>query len=66
MVEIEEATVDQLHRAFESGDLTSRELVEQYLERIDAYDQAGPELNSIIEVNDAAVDRADELDAKFA
>ncbi|WP_254546922.1 amidase [Halomarina pelagica] len=66
MVEIEEATVDQLHRAFESGDLTSRALVEHYLERIEAYDRSGPELNSIIEVNDAAVDRADELDETFA
>jgi amidase len=66
MDKIEEATVDQLHRAFESGDLTSRGLVEYYLERIDAYDREGPELNSIIELNDAAVDHADELDTKFA
>lgn len=66
MPEIEEATVDQLHRAFESGELTSRDLVERYLDRIEAYDRNGPELNSIVEVNDAAVDRADELDKKFA
>ncbi|WP_101296772.1 amidase [Halegenticoccus soli] len=63
--ELEEATIDEIHRAFESGDLTSRELVERYLERIDAYDRAGPELNSVILVNDRAADRAAELDAEF-
>ncbi|RBI60516.1 amidase [halophilic archaeon] len=46
--------------------MTSRDLVEQYLQRIDTYDRDGPELNSIIEINDAAVDRADELDEKFS
>ena len=63
--QVEEATVDQIHRAFESGDLTSRELVEQYHQRIDAYDRDGPELNSIIDINDNATDRANELDQKF-
>lgn len=62
---VEEATVDQIHRAFESGNLTSQELIKRYIQRIEAYDCDGPELNSIIEVNDTAPDRAEELDQKF-
>ncbi|MFB9807889.1 amidase [Haladaptatus pallidirubidus] len=64
--EPEEATIAQIHRGFESGTITSRDLVEHYHQRIDAYDQNGPELNSIIEINNAAVDRAEELDKKFS
>lgn len=63
--EVEEATVDQIHRAFEAGILMSRDLVEQYLRRIEAYDRDGPELNSIITINDNATDRAHELDQRF-
>lgn len=62
---IEEATIDRIHRAFEAGTLTSEELVERYLERIDAYDRAGPELNSIVTVNEAASERAADLDRTF-
>ncbi|WP_129113449.1 amidase [Halegenticoccus tardaugens] len=62
---LEEATIDEIHRAFEAGELTSRGLVTQYLERINAYDDDGPALNSILLVNDTAVDRAFELDVHF-
>lgn len=63
---IEEATIDQIHRAFEAGTLTSEELVDRYLKRIDAYDRDGPELNSIVTVNETASERAVELDQTFA
>ncbi|MFC6719889.1 amidase [Natrialbaceae archaeon GCM10025810] len=63
---IEEATVNEIHRAFESGELTSEDLVEQYLKRIEAYDSSGPELNSIQTINDNAIDRAAELDQTFS
>lgn len=63
---IEEAAIDQLHRAFEAGTLTSEGLVDRYLERIEAYDRDGPELNSIVTVNEAASERAAELDRTFA
>ena len=65
-VTLEEATISQFHRAFEAGTLTSEALVERYLERIDAYDRNGPELNSIITVNEDASKRAAELDRTFA
>jgi Asp-tRNA(Asn)/Glu-tRNA(Gln) amidotransferase A subunit family amidase len=57
-----ETTIDDVHDAMEAGEITSQELVERYLDRIDRYDRNGPELNSIITVNKAASDRAAELD----
>lgn len=63
--ELVEATVDEIHDAMEVGELTSQELVEGYIERIERYDRDGPELNSIITVNDTAVDRAAELDEQL-
>lgn len=60
--EIIEATIDEIHSAMETGELTSEELVSRYIDRIDAYDQDGPGLNSVITVNEDAVERAAELD----
>jgi len=57
-----EATIDDIHEAMKAGDVTSRELVNGYLERIERYDRNGPELNGIVTVNDAAPERATELD----
>ncbi|XVH33545.1 amidase (plasmid) [Haloferacaceae archaeon DSL9] len=64
-VDILETTIDEIHEAFESGTLTSAALVERYLDRIRAYDRAGPELNSIITVNPNAKDEAAELDRRY-
>jgi amidase len=63
---VSETTIGQIHRAFEAGTLTAEALVERYVERIDAYDTGGPELNAIVTVNDEATDRAAELDRTFA
>jgi amidase len=62
-VRVEETTIADLHAAMRAGELTSRALVENYLQRIDAYDRSGPALNSILGVNERARERADELDA---
>ena len=61
-----ETTIDEVHAAFEAEQLTCRELVEGYLARIEAYDQAGPALNAIRLVNPRAVEEAEALDAAFA
>jgi len=63
---ITELTVAQTHELLERGALTSEALVERYLDRIEAYDDSGPELGAVITVNDNASDRASELDAAFA
>ena len=61
-----EATIADVHAAFGSGELTCRTLVQRYIDRIEAYDQTGPNLNAIQVVNPRALERADELDAAYA
>ena len=61
--ELEEATIDGIHAAMRSGALTSRELVDGYLDRIEAIDRGGPRLNSVLGLNTSARERAAELDA---
>ena len=60
-----EATVDDIHNAYKSGKLTSRQLVQLYLDRIEAYEKKGPSLNAIITINSKALEEADRLDAAF-
>ena len=60
-----EATVAQIHAAMREGTLTCRELIEAYLDRIEAYDQKGPAINSVITVNPHALGEADACDAYF-
>jgi amidase len=47
-----------------AGTLTSRELTEAYLDRIAKLDDAGPRLDAVIELNPAALQEADTLDAE--
>jgi len=61
-----DATIPELQAAMESGDLTAVELVDFYLARIAAYDDAGPKLNAFILVNPKARDEAAALDAERA
>lgn len=59
---LEEATVDSINEAFDSGELTSQELTQLYIDRINAYDNNGPNINSIITTNPQALEIAAELD----
>jgi amidase len=59
---IEEATIEDIQKALDSGQLTSEELVKMYLDRIQAIDKGGPHLNSIIFINPLAVETAIDLD----
>lgn len=61
--DVMEATIPGVHAAMAAGRLTCRELVQAYLDRIAAYDQQGPALNSIQHVNARALAEADSLDA---
>jgi Asp-tRNA(Asn)/Glu-tRNA(Gln) amidotransferase A subunit family amidase len=61
-----DATIPELQAAMEADEYTSVELVEFYLARIAAYDNAGPKLNALIHVNSAALDEAAALDAERA
>jgi amidase len=60
--ELDEITIDDLQKAFESGQHTSRSITEEYLARIHEIDKSGPKLNSIIEINPDAVEIAETLD----
>ena len=58
-----EATVAQLQAAMRSGSLTSEQLTRAYIGRILELDQKGPGVNSVIELNPAALDMARNADA---
>jgi Asp-tRNA(Asn)/Glu-tRNA(Gln) amidotransferase A subunit family amidase len=58
------ATIADIQAAMDAGALTSEKLVQLYLNRIAAYDQKGPSLNSIIAINPHALENARALDAE--
>lgn len=57
-----EWTVAQLQAEMASGKLTSKELTEEYIERILELDQGGPGVNAVIELNPNAIDDAKQMD----
>jgi amidase len=59
---LEEVTISDVHAAYLSGVTTATRLVQAYLERIQAYDQAGPKLNVVIFLNPRALEEATALD----
>jgi Asp-tRNA(Asn)/Glu-tRNA(Gln) amidotransferase A subunit family amidase len=59
-----DATIADINDAFDAGILTSERLTELYLNRIEAYDEQGPILNSIITLNPDALTTARALDAE--
>ena len=61
-----EQDIATLQQAMDAGDLTAVALVDYYLARIEALDQSGPELSSIIELNPEARTIAEALDAERA
>lgn len=63
--ELEETTIDDIHHAMHEGEVTSRWLVDAYLDRIENIDQSGPRLNAVLAINESARQRADELDTEL-
>lgn len=57
-----ELNIHDIQVAMEAGQLTSKELVMYYLHRIAKYDQEGPKINSILEINPDAIFIAEALD----
>lgn len=62
-IPVEEITITKVHAAFLSREVTAVEVVQAHLDRIAAYDQRGPILNSIISTNPKALEEAAALDA---
>ena len=61
---LNEMTVAQMQAAMASNQLSSLDLVNYYIARIKTLDQAGPTVNSVIEVNPDAKAIAQSLDAE--
>ena len=59
-----EASIAQIQDALGRGQVSSVQLVQQYLDRIQAYDRQGPKLNSIVRINPEALAKAQALDAE--
>jgi amidase len=60
----DEVTVADLQQRMTSGKLTSRELTEAYLARMDEIDSGGPKLRAVIERNPDALAIADAMDVE--
>src|SRR5918993_1846559 len=61
---VEERSVAEWQAALARGELTSHQLVERYLERIESLDARGPGLRAVLESNPDALDIATTLDAE--
>jgi amidase len=60
-----DASINEIHQAMRSGTLTCHSLVQQYLDRIEAYDKKGPALNAMLYMNPNALAQADAMDREF-
>jgi amidase len=65
-VELEEVSIARLQALLASGEISSHQLTESYLDRIQDVDRNGPALRSIIEINPDALEIADGLDRERA
>lgn len=62
---LEEITIEQLREGYENGDFTIQQVVQVYLNRIEAIDNYGPSLNSVRHLNANALEIAAELDQEL-
>lgn len=61
-IDVMEKTIAALQDAMADGRVTSRQLVDAYLARIDAYDRRGPRIGAVVTLNPRAREAADALD----
>ena len=62
---VTETSVSDIHRAMRAGTLTCHGLVQQYLDRIEAYDHKGPKINALLDINPRALQQADSMDEEY-
>ena len=60
-----EQDIGQIQQGYKDGNYTVKELIQAYLDRIEAIDKSGPAINSIIQVNPDAIKIAEELDKEI-
>ena len=61
----EEINITQLQKGYQNGDFTIKQVIQTYLDRIEAIDNNGSELNTIIQVNPEAIAIAIQLDKEL-
>jgi amidase len=61
---VDETTIAETQRAISEHRISCHQVIEQYLKRIDAYDQS-TRVNSLVLVNPNALAEADQFDAEF-
>ena len=62
--DVVDMTLSEISHQLESGAFSSVELVQAYLERIEAIDKTGPTLNAVISVNPSALGLAEKSDLR--
>ena len=62
--DLQTATLADINAAIDAGALSSEKLVHLYLNRIEAYDNKGPKINSVITLNPRALEEARALDVE--
>src|SRR3984893_326659 len=60
-----ETSIAEIHTAMQAGTLTCHDLVQQYVDRIHAYDQQGPAIDSMLYLNPSSLEQADAMDQEF-
>ena len=61
----ENLTVTQIHDKMAKSQITSQQLVQFYLNRIEQYDDKGVKLNAVVQLNKNALSQAKQLDKHF-
>ena len=61
-INLEELSIGDIQKGFQSGQFTAQSLTEAYLARISALDRRGPAINAVIELNPDALKISAELD----
>jgi amidase len=64
--QVEETTISNVRKALQANQVTCRQVVQAYLDRISAYDHQGPTLAAILTLNSKALAEAERLDAVYA
>ncbi len=63
---LDEFTITKIQQGYKNGTYTVKQIIQLYIDRIDAIDRHGPKLNAIIMVNPEALQIADSLDRTLA
>ncbi|WP_137297892.1 amidase family protein [Psychromonas sp. SP041] len=61
-LDLSDATISDIKKSLKNGEVTSEYLVEQYIKRIEKYDDTGPTLNAVTLINPEALELAKNWD----